>query len=125
MDPDVRAEMIVCQMGKTIEDALPDLIDHIGDSDVGAFLAEVGAALVPGPRGIEGPVVGEDFEGNHFQLMEDAHEDMEDVVVALTIQRQIDILVHNLSNKDKGRRNRLCCQHAVQSVYHVLFRNST
>lgn len=31
---------------------------------------------------IEGAVMGEDLEGNHFQVMEDAHEDMKDVIVS-------------------------------------------
>jgi len=31
---------------------------------------------------IEGAVMGEDLEGNHFQVMEDAHQDMKDVIVS-------------------------------------------
>ncbi len=71
-------------MVKTIKDALPDFTDYVGDGDVGTFLTEVGAALVPGPGGIEGSVVSKDFEGNHFQLMEDSHEDMKYLIVSLS-----------------------------------------
>jgi len=31
---------------------------------------------------IEGAVMGEELEGNHFQIMEDAHQDMKDVIVS-------------------------------------------
>jgi len=31
---------------------------------------------------IEGAVMGEELEGNHFQVMEDAHQDMKDVIVS-------------------------------------------
>ena len=38
--------------------------------------------MVSGPGRIEGAVMGEDLEGNHFQVMEDAHQDMEDVIIS-------------------------------------------
>ena len=69
-------------MGKTIEDTLPDFFGDILDGYPGTFITEVGAAFVFGPGRIEGAVMGEDLEGNHFQVMEDAHQDMEDVIVS-------------------------------------------
>ena len=45
-------------------------------------MTEVGAAFVSGPGRIEGAVMGEYLKGNHFQIMEDAHEDMKDVIVS-------------------------------------------
>jgi hypothetical protein len=52
------------------------------DGYPGTFITEVGAAFVSGPGRIEGAVMGEDLEGNHFQVMEDAHQDMKDVIVS-------------------------------------------
>jgi hypothetical protein len=70
-------------MGKTVEDALPDFFGDILDGYPGTFIAEVGAAFVSGPGMIEGAVMGEELEGDHFQVMEDAHQDMKDVIVSL------------------------------------------
>lgn len=69
-------------MGKTIEDTLPDFFGDILDGYPGTFITEVGAAFVSGPGRIEGAVMGEDLEGNHFQVMEDAHQGMKDVIVS-------------------------------------------
>jgi len=69
-------------MGKTIEDAIPDFFGDIFNGYPGTSITEVGAAFVSGPGRIEGAVMGEDLEGNHFQVMEDAHQDMKDVIVS-------------------------------------------
>jgi hypothetical protein len=69
-------------MGKTIEDTISDLFGDIFDGYPGTFITEVGAAFVSGPGMIEGAVMGEELEGNHFQVMEDAHQDMKDVIVS-------------------------------------------
>jgi hypothetical protein len=70
-------------MGKTIEDTLPDFFGNILDGYPGTFITEVGAAFVSGPGMIEGAVMGEDLEGDHFEVMEEAHQDMKDVIVSL------------------------------------------
>jgi len=49
---------------------------------LGTSIAEERAAFVSGPGMIEGAVMGEELEGNHFQVMEDVHEDMKDVIVS-------------------------------------------
>jgi len=70
-------------MGKTIEDTLPDFFGDIWDGYSGTFITEVGAAFVSGPGRIEGAIMGEYLEGNHFEVMEGANQDMKDVVVSL------------------------------------------
>ena len=45
-------------------------------------MAEECTAFVSGPGRIEGAVMGDNLEGNHFQVMEDAHQDMKDVIVS-------------------------------------------
>jgi len=69
-------------MGKTIEDTLPDFFGDIWDSYPGTFITEVSAAFVSGPGRIEGAVMGEYLEGNHFQVMEEAYQDMKDIIVS-------------------------------------------
>jgi len=63
-------------MGKTIEDTLPDFFGDILDGYPGTFITEVSAAFVSGPGMIESSVMGQDFEGDHFQVMEETHQDM-------------------------------------------------
>ena len=51
-----------------------------------ALIAEIGTAFIPGPGGIEGAVMGEDFEGNHLEFMEDIDEDMKNLIIELFAQ---------------------------------------
>jgi hypothetical protein len=69
-------------MGKTIEDTIPDFFGDILDGYLGTLLTEVGAAFVSGPGRIEGAIMGENLEGNHVQVMEDADQNMKDVIVS-------------------------------------------
>jgi hypothetical protein len=54
IDADIFSQTFFRHVVKTIEDALPDFIDYIRDGYPGTFIAEPGAAFVPGPGGIEG-----------------------------------------------------------------------
>jgi hypothetical protein len=48
---------------------------------VGALIAEVSAAFVPSPCGIQGTVMSQDIKGDHFELMKDVNEDVKDFIV--------------------------------------------
>jgi len=82
IDADFRAEVVVGQIVKAVEDALAHLFDDIGYGDSRACVAEVCATFISGPGVIEGSVMGDNLEGDHVKLMESFHEDMEDVVVS-------------------------------------------
>jgi len=43
-----------------------------------ALIAEVSAAFIPRPCGIESTVMGQDIKGDHFKLAKDVDKDMED-----------------------------------------------
>jgi len=68
-------------MIQPIEDTIPHLTQHILHDDLGTLVAEVGAALVPGPGWKEGSVMREDLEGDHLKLFKDAHHHMEHFLV--------------------------------------------
>jgi len=46
-------------------------------------VTEIGTALIPGPGRIKGAVMGQDVESDHFQLMENINQNMEDFIVEL------------------------------------------
>lgn len=68
-------------MIQTIEEAIFYFSDNILYVDMSAILTEIGAALVSSPSREEGSIVGEDLEGNHIQLVEDADQDMENLII--------------------------------------------
>jgi hypothetical protein len=43
--------------------------------------AEVGAAFITSPGRIRGAIMGEDFKGDHFKLMENGNQYMKDFII--------------------------------------------
>jgi hypothetical protein len=70
-----------CWISKTVKDSLPDITNDAFELDGLAFLAEIGAALVPGICGEEGPISGDDLKREKTQEIGDAHEGMKNPVV--------------------------------------------
>ena len=80
-DADIRTHSLFGHIVKTVENSLMDFFDYIGDGYFGTSITEVCASFVSGPGMIEGSVMGDKLEGNHFEMMEVFDQDMEDVVV--------------------------------------------
>ena len=68
-------------MVQAVEDTIFHFSDNIVYGDVRALLTEIGTALVASPGREEGSIVGEDFEGDHLQFLEDADQDMKDFII--------------------------------------------
>jgi hypothetical protein len=72
------AHVIFSDVVEAIKDTVFDFINDIIDSDTTALIAEVSAAFISCPSGIEGAVMGQDFKGDHFKLVKDIDQDMKD-----------------------------------------------
>jgi len=64
-----------------IKNSIFYLADDIFNGDSGALIAKIGRPLVPSPGGVKSAVVGQDFKGDHLQLMEDIDQNMEDLII--------------------------------------------
>ena len=68
-------------MIEPIENTISHLPQHIFHDDLGTLVAEVSAALVPGPGREQGAVMREDLEGDHLKFFKDVHHHMENFPV--------------------------------------------
>jgi len=68
-------------MVQAVEDTIFHFSDNIVYGDMRASLIKIGTALVTSPGREEGSIVGEDFEGDHLQFLEDADQDMKDFII--------------------------------------------
>lgn len=81
IDATFGAEIIICQIVKTVEDAIFHFGGDIFYGDGWTLITEIGAAFIACPSWIQCAVMGEDFEGDHVKLMKDVNEDMEDFII--------------------------------------------
>ena len=58
-------------------------VDDIIDGDALTLITKVGAAFISSPGRVQGTVMGQDIKGDHFKLVKDIHQDMEDLVVEI------------------------------------------
>ena len=55
--------------------------EDVFDRDGGTLIAEVSTPFVASPCGIKGSIMGEDFKGNHLELVKDINQNMEDFII--------------------------------------------
>jgi len=53
-------------------------VDDVIYGDTAALIAKISAAFISSPARIQGTIMSQDIKGNHFKLVKDIHQDMED-----------------------------------------------
>jgi fructose-1,6-bisphosphatase/inositol monophosphatase family enzyme len=61
-------------------------VDDIVDGDAVTLITKVGAALISSPAWIQGTIMSQDIKGDHFKLVKDIDQDMEDMIVEIFAQ---------------------------------------
>ena len=55
-----------------------NFVGEIIDGDAAALVTKVGPALISSAARIQGPIMSQDSKGEHFKLVKDIHQDIED-----------------------------------------------
>ena len=82
INADFGSQVVFGHVVEPIKDPIFYLANDIFNGDAGALIAKIGTPLVPSPGGVKRAVVGQDFKGDHLQLMEDIDQNMEDLIIA-------------------------------------------
>jgi fructose-1,6-bisphosphatase/inositol monophosphatase family enzyme len=61
-------------------------VDDIIYGDAVTLITKVGAAFISSPAWIQGTIMSQDIKGDHFKLVKDIDQDMEDMIVEIFAQ---------------------------------------
>ena len=53
-------------------------VDDVIYGDTAALITKISAAFISRPGRVQSAIMGQDIKGDHFKLVKDIHQDMED-----------------------------------------------
>ena len=115
-------------MIEPIKDTVSDFFQHIVNGDFMTAVTKIGTALVSGPCGIKGTVMGQDVKGDHSQAMKDIDQDMKDLIVkpmtdALSKEREGSLtgdVFHGNAGIGTINSSAVPVAHHHQETFHIL-----
>jgi len=82
IDADFGSQVLFGHVVESIKNPVFYFTDDIFNRNAGALVTKVGTPLVSCPGRVKRAVVGEDFKGDHLQLVEDIDQDVKDFIIA-------------------------------------------